>query len=147
MAYSHYRRDYITYKYFGDQRCLMPIQRAVDEYQVDIIIDDFIFLPPKKSHHIDSLVRLVARKFGMPYYYCFEYVRPVMKNCKLDAWERHHNVKHALTVRQLPPDMYYVLFDDIVTSGATFLEMRRALLEHGVSADQICGLTFFNSKY
>lgn len=145
FKYSDFRNYYIRFKYYKDCRYNNIFEQAVNDYMIDIIIDDFIFLPPKKSHNIDILVKLLARKFTMPYYYCFDYTRDVVKNCKLDAWQRHHNVKNAMSVKNLPPNFCYVLFDDIVTSGSTLLEMRRALIDYGVSSDNISAITFFDA--
>lgn len=145
FAYSAYRKEYIPFKYFKKKEHQQLFKRAITEYEIDIFIDDFIILPISRSHHVDFLVRLVANKFNAPFFYCFEYSRNVAKNCGLNSRERYYNLLNVLTVKNLPPDYYYVLFDDIVTSGATMLEMYRALLAHGVPKSQICGMAFFNS--
>lgn len=147
FSYIDYRKDYLDYKYLFIDNFII-FERLIDDYQIDIFFDDdCLFLPIKKSYHVDSLVRLVARKFCCPYFYCFDYVKKVHKNCFLDSNERYLNLRNALSVKALPSDMTYILFDDVVTSGATMIEMRRALIDFGIAKNRIFGLTFFGSYF
>lgn len=144
--YRRYSNEYRAYKYYKRDNHQL-FKQLIDDYMIDIIIDDFFLLPVSNSKHIDYLIRLIANKFNMPYYYAFNYVKSVRKNCLLDINQRYANLSNALVVNNLPDYDYYVLFDDIITSGATINEMRRALIDYGVPAYKICGLTIFNAAY
>lgn len=150
-AYCLFRFDahadaFVQFKYY--KKNADHFAQLIDGWQVDLFFDEFILLPLSKSPHIDLLVKRVAAKFGAAYFYNFKYLRKVHKNAKLNSMQRYFNLKDAITLKQpLPPNFYYVLFDDVLTTGATLREMHSVLLCAGVSRFDICCLTVFSAGY
>lgn len=146
FSYQDFKEFYVPFKFFHHCKYKLVFENLMNDYDVDILADDFIFLPVSNSFHVDYLVRLCANKFQMPFYYCFEYNRKVAKNCKLDRSGRFFNLYNSLYVdKDLPIFSHYFLFDDIVTTGSTLFEMKRALMDFGISDKKIYSLTFFKS--
>jgi predicted amidophosphoribosyltransferase len=82
--------------------------------------------------HVARLVRRVAVSIGIR---CatgaLSLVRGVQDSAGLSSAERAANLGGAMTARLAPPGCTAVLIDDIVTTGATLREARRALVESG----------------
>lgn len=75
-----------------------------------------------------------ARKAGWPYRKLVACQRPLAKQSELPITARKKNVRNAFAVRGLvPPDRPIVLVDDIMTTGATLVELARVLRKAGAA--------------
>ncbi|HEX3336543.1 MAG TPA: phosphoribosyltransferase family protein [Jatrophihabitans sp.] len=82
--------------------------------------------------HVARLARRVARATGLrtaPDVLVL--ARAVRDSAGLGSAERRTNLSGAMVARLPPPDLAAVLVDDIVTTGATLGEARRALVSAG----------------
>lgn len=146
--YSDYRDFFINFKYFhkSDYSVLNSIMR---NYELDFLCDDFVLLPLCRDYHLAIMTRIVSQYFSVKYDYVFSFIKQKRQNCGLNFRERFYNLNCSMTanVDVADADVYFCCFDDILTSGATMLEMRRALVESGISRNRIFGIVMFDSKY
>lgn len=116
-------------------------------YELDFVCDDFVLLPINRDYHISIMTRIVSQYFSVKSDYVFSFIRQKRQNCGLNFRERFYNLNDSMIANVDVTDLYFCCFDDILTSGATMLEMRRALLQAGIDRNRIFGLAVFDSKY
>jgi predicted amidophosphoribosyltransferase len=91
----------------------------------------------KRERGGDPLARLVRRagwQSGRPVAPALRTIRPVQDSVGLNAAERAQNLASAMRAAPPPsPGAPCLVVDDIITTGATLLEARRALLAAGWS--------------
>ncbi len=140
-CYADYSDEFKRIKYECDYTCTDGFLSEIKRFSSPFPKDCFL-LPLKADVHIDYFARAFARHLQVPFLYTFEYNRRVQKQSLLAVEHRKSNLENAFRVREnFPCGSQYILFDDVVTTGSTLLAMRQALLNFGVSDDDIFYLT------
>ncbi|MBI2033028.1 MAG: ComF family protein [Candidatus Levybacteria bacterium] len=87
-------------------------------------------------NHAELLAKALALYFQKPYVSCLVRVKPTITQVGLAREERKENIKNAFILKEnlKSPSEASTLFivDDIVTTGATFLEAAKVLKRQGI---------------
>lgn len=85
---------------------------------------------------IQSLTIEVAKQTGLPVYSGMEITRGLLDQSRLSAIDRSRNISGAFKFDGPQISKEIFLVDDLVTTGATLLEAKRALNSSGISVNR-----------
>lgn len=54
--------------------------------------------------------------------------------------ERQHNIRHAFAIKKLPATDHVIIFDDVITTGATVNELARIIKSAGIDRVDVWAL-------
>ncbi len=138
-TFKEFGKDFKRIKYDDDYSDVKRFENVIRNSDV-ILPSNALLLPLKADKHLDYFVRVIARNYCVPFVYGFEKVKhDIKKQSTLPVHLRKRNLDGAYVFDKdlVNDDFVYVLFDDVVTTGSTFHAMRSALLELGVSRENI----------
>ncbi len=148
-----YRRAILKYKYHCQKQLYIPyslmLQELIDEAFGDIKFDYYTSVPPhkrKKDNKFDQaglLAKETARINKCKYVQFMEQVKDSKSQHHLHREERFVNVRGIYRVcdkrRSMLAGKNILLFDDVVTTGATLNECAQALMMQ--NANMVCCIT------
>ena len=139
------RRLLHVLKYAGELRAVEPLAAAVAERWAaagaggDTLVHVPVHRDRRRERGYDQAERIAvaaARRLGLPHHAALERARATTAQYRLDRSRRASNVDDAfrLSPRTTPPAVaghWFVLVDDVVTTGATLAACARVLLDAG----------------
>lgn len=141
----HIKKIIHAIKYFHRKDLIVPFAKIMSsEIQKEKDYTSYILLPiPMPTfrkyirgyNHTETLAQQVQREISLPLSTTTLLRNPLMSKKRQvrtkSRKERMQNQNNAFIVNQLVKGMNIILIDDVVTTGATLLEARKVLLEHG----------------
>lgn len=154
-AYAHegvWRKSVLMYKYHGYKQFSVQFSLVLKELAEasfsDVDFDIFVPVPMHKSKRrergfdqVELLCRKTAKLLGAKSQSVLVQTKLNRSQHELSESERFKNVKGIYSCKnsEAVRGKNILLFDDIVTTGATLLECSNVLLEHG--AAKVCCIT------
>ena len=140
------RRALHRLKYAGDRRLAGPLGEAVARRWAVAGAGGTVIVPVPSSpdrarergyDHADLHARAAGGRLGLPVVRMLERTRSTVAQFDLDRDARAGNVVGAFALRSAAPDprsVWFVLVDDVMTTGSTLAACAAALLETGALA-------------
>ena len=148
---SHFRHLLLRLKHPGPQQRILPALMALFREQLALNGDVSLVPIPswkRRMSQRNPLPELIATGLQRPVRHLLVRTRASLSQHHLDRKLRAQNMQNAFTVLEQPSGQPIWLVDDILTTGATAMAARDALLHrgHGVSGLLCLGRTPLNRR-
>lgn len=139
--------DYKKFKYKYDESYLKLYQSYLNNVCFDLLYDFDYILPIDNSFHCFKLSCILSKKIKVPIFHVFSRLN-TYRQSTLGIVERFANAKNSFSFNySISTDAKVIIFDDVVTTGATLLSAYDCLIKSGFNKSNIFIISFFSIKF